>query len=225
MFFARSLARCCRGTSRRVVLRRCLGAILIAAYVVVAAGIPLPSVNRTSRSNERFPCESCGCGCDSAEHCWRNCCCHTLAERLVWAAKNGVIPPDFSLVEARNAGLDAAGRPLQVKLVKVAMRENSCCQTKRTCCDSTRSRSCCASNQTARNETKETAAATDFIIAFRALGCHGQSLHWLAAVPTLIAVELDLADQLPCLAWLGPHSSDLEAGVSDVPTPPPPERA
>lgn len=42
---------------------------------------------------ERYPCESCGCGCASATECWTHCCCHTEQQRLVWAIENGVMPP------------------------------------------------------------------------------------------------------------------------------------
>jgi len=116
--------------------------MMLAAYVVVAAGIPLPSINRPAKSGERYPCEACGCGCGSAEHCWQNCCCHTLAERLAWAEKNGVKPPAFALAAARKAGLDDAGRPLSTKVIRVAVPAEaqsatpSCCHSKTSCCKS-----------------------------------------------------------------------------------------
>jgi hypothetical protein len=224
MLPARHFARNRRGC----FLRRGISAALVAAYVVVVAGIPLPAMNRPANSGERFPCESCGCGCDSAEHCWRNCCCHTLAERLAWAEKNGVQPPDFALQAAALAGLDAGGRPPSQKVVKVAMSFKtesaapSCCHAKATCCKSaTNQHSCCSSH----SEPQAKAAAANFIIAWRALGCRGQSLNWLAAVPTLISLTPEFSDQLALVAWLGPHSSEVAAGVALVPTPPPPERA
>jgi hypothetical protein len=207
-----------RCDSLRMLLRRSVAAAMLAAYVVVAAGVPLPSASRPAKSGERYPCESCGCGCDSAEHCWRNCCCHTLAERLAWAEQNGVTPPAFALAEARQAGLDDAGRPHSTKVVRVAVATKSptatpsCCHSKASCCSS-------HSKHTPQDD------ASLFVVAWRALACHGQSLNWLAAVPSLISVELNLSDQLPLVTWLGPHSSEVAAGVADVPTPPPPERA
>lgn len=195
---------------------------MIAAYVLVAAGIPLPAIREPAKSGELFPCASSGCGCDSAEKCWQNCCCHTLAERLAWAEKNGVTPPAFALADAKQAGLDADGRLLAAKVVNVAMSTKSCCRTKRDCCKSSapKKHTCCSSHE----ESKEHDAA-NFVVAYRALGCNGQSLNWLAAVPTLISVDLELTDQLALVAWLGPHSSAVAGGVADVPTPPPPERA
>ncbi len=227
MFPARDIARFCRRESTCAVLRRLVGGLLIAAYVVVAAGIPLPTVSRPAKSGELFPCAASGCGCDSAEKCWRSCCCHTLAERLAWAEKNGVTPPAFALAEAAEAGLDSHGNPLAVKMIRVAIAEKpaatkSCCQSQHACCKSTAATHSCCKSKPGSDKQDELAA---FIVAWRALGCHGQSLNWLAAVPTLISVELNLSDQLPLVAWLGPHSSAVDGGIAPVPTPPPPERA
>jgi hypothetical protein len=205
-------------------LRRGISAALLAAFVVVAAGIPLPVANHPVNIGERFPCESCGCGCDSAEHCWRHCCCHTLAERLAWAEENGIKPPDFALDAAALAGLDSGGRPLDRKVVKVVLEKATptCCHSKAGCCKtSTTEHTCCASHDKPPTKVKK----ANVIVAWRALGCRGQSLNWLAAVPTLISVEPQLADQLALVAWLGPHSSEIAGGVPLVPTPPPPERA
>lgn len=66
---------------------------LLLAIAILIAGhgaIPIP----TPPGSEPFPCQQCGCGCATAEHCWSNCCCYTPAERLAWAAANGVEPPE-----------------------------------------------------------------------------------------------------------------------------------
>ena len=219
---ARFLARICRGNSLRAALRRCVGGTMIAAYVVVAAGVPLPAIREPAKGGELFPCASCGCGCDSAEQCWQNCCCHTLAERLAWAEKNGVKPPAFAIAAAKLAGLDAGGRPLTARVVKLTLAAKSCCHAKRDCCKSSAAKhTCCSSHE----ESKPEIDAANFVVAYRALGCHGQFFNWLAAVPTLISVERELTDRLALVDWLGPHSSAVAGGVTDVPTPPPPERA
>ncbi len=217
-----------RRSLRRVLLRRSVAAAMLAAYVVVAAGVPMPTGSRSTKSGERYPCEACGCGCDSAEHCWRNCCCHTLAERLAWAEKNGVKPPDYALEAAKLAGLDAAGRPLAQKSVHVVASFEtkkptpSCCHAQASCCkSSTANRTCCSSH----DKPQPKADTANVIVAWRAFACHGQSLNWLAAVPTLISITPEFTDSVAPIAWLGPHSSEIAAGVATVPTPPPPERA
>ncbi|MGD9635697.1 MAG: hypothetical protein AB7G28_14740 [Pirellulales bacterium] len=203
-----------------VFARRLLGGSLLAAYLFVAAGVPLPTASKPAKSGELFPCATSGCGCDSAEKCWRSCCCHTLAERLQWAAEHGVKPPDFALAAAKAAGLDANGERLTPKVVQVKLATKSCCSSKRSCCS--RGASCCSSHNH-RSEPNE--EQSTFFVAWRAMACHGQSLQWLAAVPSLITVDLELSDHLALVAWLGPHSSDASSPLYDTPTPPPPERA
>jgi hypothetical protein len=82
--------------------------------------------------------------------------------------------------------------------------------------------SCCASHH---DEATVPAKAVDHVVGWRALACHGQSLNWLAAVPTLISASPELTDQLPLVAWLGPHTSQVGRCVVDLPIVPPPERA
>jgi hypothetical protein len=205
---------------RRLLLRRGISAMLLLTYVVVAAGIPLPAIRKTSSTSELYPCATCACGCDSAEHCWRTCCCHTLAQRLAWATKNGVKPPDFALVAARAAGLDASGQPI-ANVVTATFATKTCCHSKRACC-TTNSKSCCSSHA---DRSKEREEKSNVIVAWRAMSCHGQSLNWLAAVPSLITVEPQRTDHLALVAWLGPCSSEFASPHSDTPTPPPPERA
>lgn len=204
-------------------VRRALGALLLAAYVLVAAGVPLPTVSGTSKSDELYPCASSGCGCDSAERCWRSCCCHTLAQRLQWAAKNGVKPPEFALAAAKAAGLTAGGERRAPTRVQVKWATKPCCKSQRSCCSS-QAKTCCTSHTRSSKQTSDDEKA-DFIVAFRALGCQGQSLQWLAAVPSLITVEHELSAHLPLAAWLGPHTSEAASPLYDTPTPPPPERA
>lgn len=50
-------------------------------------------------------------------------------------------------------------------------------------------------------------------------------MNWLAAVPTLIVVRHELADQLPFVSWLGTHTSACADGIAEEPVVPPPERA
>ena len=72
--------------------------LLCGAFVLSGLGF-LPSVERLAalgragRGDERYPCEGCACGCDTAEHCWTQCCCHSLDERLAWAEAHGVALP------------------------------------------------------------------------------------------------------------------------------------
>jgi hypothetical protein len=73
---------------------------LAAQQFLIGGGIPLPSPATVARSAERYPCEDCGCGCRSAEQCWRHCCCLTNRQKIDWASRNGVAVPDYVLAAA-----------------------------------------------------------------------------------------------------------------------------
>jgi hypothetical protein len=87
-------------------LRHIVALLTLVAYLASAQGV-IPTASmlaRWSPLRERFPCEGCACGCLSARDCWTNCCCHSPAERLAWATRNGVTPPAYA------AAALAAGR-------------------------------------------------------------------------------------------------------------------
>ena len=86
------------GTRR---LRRSFVWLLIAQQVVAGAGISLPCPAAAARSAERYPCEHCGCGCQSAEQCWTHCSCFTFEEKVAWARENGVAVPEYALAAAK----------------------------------------------------------------------------------------------------------------------------
>ncbi|MCC9602183.1 hypothetical protein LOC67_16620 [Stieleria sp. JC731] len=93
-----------------------LGLLLLLTISFALTGfVAVPDSPRHSSSHgefvtlERFPCENCGCGCQSAEQCWDRCCCHNDAEKLRWAAANDVQPPDFLVKRA--AGSEATSTP------------------------------------------------------------------------------------------------------------------
>ena len=91
---------------RRPIGPRCVCALLLLAYSITAAGVPISIGSSPQKSGEIFPCMASSCGCRSADQCWRSCCCHSLTERLAWARNRGIEPPAFALAQARAAGLD-----------------------------------------------------------------------------------------------------------------------
>ena len=82
--------------------------LLIAFCVCIGLSntyIPLPVVIHKDASIP-FPCQSKGCGCANARQCWSSCCCHSNAEKLVWAKKNDVSPPDWFWEELEQDGFE-----------------------------------------------------------------------------------------------------------------------
>jgi hypothetical protein len=203
-----------RRFSRRAQ-RRCATGVLLAMYIVTAAGVPLPAGNLAKKSGELFPCMDCPCGCNSAEQCWRSCCCHSLAERMDWAHDHGVRPPDYAIDEARRQG------------IHLCWLDEPASAAAKTCCatSSTPGKRCCCCRHHDDHAPAQAHQTASRVVVLRALACGGQSMNWLAAVPTLISARLDVADRLPLISWLGPQLSLIADGIADEPVVPPPERA
>jgi hypothetical protein len=203
--------------------------VLLAAYVITAAGVPLPSGRQVYKSDELFPCAKSTCGCRTAEQCWRSCCCHSFAERIAWARTHGVRPPDYAIAQAKAAGLDMSwlGRSTDT----IACNSKACCEVVQikpahSCCEkrlaasSTKpARSCCSHQH---NSHPSTSTATR-VVAWQSLKCNGQSQNWLAAVPILIVVRHAHSKDLPFSGWLKPLVSDRALSLPDRPAVPPPE--
>jgi hypothetical protein len=204
---------------RRGIGRRCLCALLLLAYVLTAAGIPLPLARPAGESGEAFPCAMNRCGCDSAERCWRSCCCHTLAERMAWARRNGVRPPAFAVAQARAAGINLS---MLADTCDADRQPDKCCAAERL----TEKPGCCTERQmTSSPRESNRPADDDHIIGWRALACRGQAIHWLAAVPMLIAPSRGLVNDLPLIERRAPSVSESAMGVPDAPDVPPPKAA
>ena len=91
-------------------LQRRLAWFLAAWLLVIGTGIQPPCSVQAVRTSERFPCEHCRCGCRTAERCWRQCCCYTQAQKVAWAAKQGVPVPEFVLAAVQQE-IAAAQKP------------------------------------------------------------------------------------------------------------------
>ncbi len=67
--------------------------VALMQYALLCTGVtvPLPAL---PIGGKPFPCQHHNCGCNTAEQCWRSCCCMTPEQRLEWARENGVTPPD-----------------------------------------------------------------------------------------------------------------------------------
>src|SRR5690606_31237182 len=96
-------------------------AVALVCYAILASGVPLPSL-AGAIAGAPFPCMNHGCGCQSAAKCWQDCCCMTMEQKLAWARKNGVTPPEYAIEAARAAGI--AWEPSEENAC-----ESGCCGT------------------------------------------------------------------------------------------------
>jgi len=74
-------------------MRAGLVCLTLLGFAVGTVGIPVPVPVPTGPNPEQFICQGHGCGCQTAEHCWKACCCFSPKKRLEWAAKNQVEMP------------------------------------------------------------------------------------------------------------------------------------
>lgn len=224
-----------RRSSARSFRRRLLSAFLAAMYAITAAGVPIPTGGIAGNSGELYPCAGHACGCQSAEQCWRSCCCFSLAERMGWAERHGVRPPEFAIAEARSAGMEVAwlgqpggcchGRGGDVRVKTCVLAAQPPAMPKAACKNGATPSGCCCCGRHAHETTAATSTHDHRVVGWRALECQGKTSNWLAATPTWIRVHDAAAQHLILTGWLGPALSDHAICVSELPATPPPKAA
>ncbi|MHC2069025.1 hypothetical protein ACYFX5_16265 [Bremerella sp. T1] len=80
--------------------------ILLGVMLLWGAGITL-SVPSFKDTSVPFMCQDHACTCRNAGNCWNHCCCFSRTEKLAWAQKNQVEPPEYFLAEVR-ASIDTS---------------------------------------------------------------------------------------------------------------------
>jgi len=222
--------------------RRWLASGCIALYLVACSGLslPMPAPDRTEKDDSTpYPCQNGTCGCDSAEKCWNNCCCLTMAERLAWARAHHVTPPDFVVAQAaadsaQEESACCAGcceetctsNTAADALVHDHSCEDACCLPATCGQASQRGSSAASCCHTPPAKTKPAATkAIHWVNFIEAQKCSGQMLDWLAVGATTpptaaMCVEFDATVQ-----WLPPASLPGVLSVVDLPEVPPPRPA
>jgi hypothetical protein len=76
-------------------MRQCVLIALLASLCapMIPAWRPSGSVEQGKDLSAPFPCQHRACGCRSAAQCWKKCCCFNHAQKVAWAARNGVRVP------------------------------------------------------------------------------------------------------------------------------------
>ena len=180
------------------------------AYLILALGIPLP-LPAGKVSGQPYPCMNHRCGCQSAEECWRNCCCMTLEERLIWARENHVRPPDFALAEARAQGIQWAmywpDEPnqqgsTQCVAIEPTAEQSACPEPsgRCPCCKPAVSECpCCACQHCASKATCQEKRSVSGVLLVEALKCHGVGENWqglVISLPPPAMVQFHFPDEI-----------------------------
>lgn len=86
----------CRSHSVRVLAagKRQVTLMLLGCMLGWGSGISLP-VPGFKDASTPFMCLDHACSCRDARNCWNNCCCFSQSEKLAWAARQKVTPPDY----------------------------------------------------------------------------------------------------------------------------------
>jgi hypothetical protein len=184
----------------RASVRRITIWLAILGYTLVASGLPLPfgivapsaqdspaAKRLAGKDRSRpFPCMDKACGCDSAERCFSNCCCHTPAETLRWAQVRGIEPAVIAALQRR------------VAVAAPAPAAGGCCavkqQAKPSCCAASddgeaAEDSVCGDSTSLAGEPVSPPSseepATKVVILRAMLACNGIVAQWAAACVSL----------------------------------------
>lgn len=217
--------------------------LAILGYGVLALGLPLPAgmgpmgvggldgagVIAAKDRSVAFPCMNSPCGCASADQCFRECCCTTLAERLAFARRHRLAAGLIAALEARllGAGELAKRKP-----------QGACCASDRAaqnCCESQPmsqapsaavEERCCDDAVTAQSGDAHPAPIVEGgrvrQVTLRAmLACKGIVTSWLAVGGAPPTPRFEITGLLPPQAWV--ELLDV-TGLDPllVPVPPPP---
>ena len=183
--------------------------------MIGSLGVPL-STQRVAKSGPAFPCQDCPCGCSDAETCWRDCCCFTNRQKVVWAEKNGVKVPLFVTVAARREQAQSAP-------------QSNCC-SEQVACDKRDQTDCCnaASTKSAvssccqKRHAQTRNTESKLVLLMTALKCRGISVSVGLLPPSLppaletLAVDAVEIETIPIVA-----SPRYQPPCHDVATPPP----
>ena len=183
------------------------GVSLCAAwFMLTVLGVPMPAPQVSADPGAQpYICQGHGCGCPSAESCWKQCCCYTNEEKLAWAMQQGISPPPEIVAEV------LAARQAKDKAQKVA---KSCCGSK-SCCE--KSADSCPQPAVATT----TAGDTPFSF-IQHMRCRGLQPGWYTLggaiePPAIVSATTETAVtphlMLPILAW--------ESFSTPPPVPPP----
>lgn len=207
--------------------------LVLAAFVVSAVGIPVP-VASLNHAGQAFPCQAHGCGCDSAEHCWRRCCCHTLSERLAWAKRNQVeVPVDWLPVERSTAvTASAPAKPTATKRLArpAAAASNELCGSASTTspllANTAKPKpSCCSHKHAEPEQAAELAPPTIRTVLFSAVAarqCQGQGNLWAVVGASLAPpVQVNWTVEWPYVEQLCSITTSVPSCAFAPPVPPP----
>jgi hypothetical protein len=174
-----------------VSLRAGIALLMIGSLGLAQFGYPVWQV-AAKKGDQPFPCQFSRCGCQTADDCRTNCCCHSKQERVAWAVKRNIDPDKVAVL--------TPAEKLQFTFAAkfVVAKKSSCCQTVKqsSCCSkpsAPKVDSCCeAAGLKAEEEAKE----LQWVLAINAHKCSGTGVDWIQAgfvaqPPMRVVLQID----------------------------------
>jgi hypothetical protein len=235
--------------ARDSLTSRAVSWLMLAAYVLVVSGVPLPfagspaptgsSAAKRLADKDRsrpFPCMDKPCGCATAEQCFSNCCCNTPAELLAWAKANRVDPATLMALQQRAADPrpapaaasccasgDAAPACCSAAAPPAPAAENVCAEYRSLAA----SASCCdakaaAAPQQPADDVPRDGVAVRGISLKAMLACGGILAGWSAATTSLPAPAVVRVERSTACCGRIALADDVGTSIDPSPDAPPP---
>ena len=230
--------RSCIRSLQRLSMRRLISLCILLS--VCALLLPLPVVFLRPTGTEKdlsqpFPCQNRPCGCQSAEQCWKKCCCFTNTQKVAWAKTNKVKLPAYVLAAARKEDQSLGAKATEIK----TPRCEHCVARKTVTPPVARlevtKQAVAESVQSNRNGgTRVSAAAkslpahksptgSKWVMTVFAAQCQGQPTFWCCLPPTVLPTPAELIVGPSGLRESVVTESDRLATSSQRPPLPPPK--
>lgn len=223
-------------------MRPLLTWLAILGYGVLALGLPLPAgmvqqgevpgldaagVIAAKDRTAVFPCMNSPCGCASADQCFRDCCCTTLAERLAFARRHRLDAGLIASLEARLGGVgELAERKPQGACCASDRPEKRCCERQTEPEALPAAERCCQDSVTAASSENDPLPKVERgrvrQVALRAmLACKGLVTSWLAVGGAPPTPRFEVPGLRPPRAWVELSNVTGQDPLL-APVPPPP---
>jgi hypothetical protein len=211
---------------------RAVSWLMLAAYVLVVSGVPLPFAGSLAATgslaakrladkdrSRPFPCMDKPCGCATAEQCFSSCCCNTPAELLAWAEARGLDPSTLMALGARAAGARPA--PATPSCCSSADEAPTCCAASAaapSCCEATAA----AAPQQPADDLPSDVVAGPGISLKSMLACGGILAGWSAATTSLPAPAVVCVERSTACCGRIVLADDVGTSIDPTPVAPPP---
>lgn len=163
-----------RFRSWRVLRQRLAVAGTFFAYLIATLGLPLPATVHKDAS-QSFPCQDHPCGCQTAEQCWRNCCCFTPEERWAWARAHNVQPPAYAEKPVEKPVAHGWNTVKRRDRGPEATAAKSCCRAK------AEHASCCQPEGCRSAQPSSSSGSYRWVTSLHVWRCQGYSTLWISA--------------------------------------------